>query len=210
MKKATYFVAYGASLVIGILLLIFSSQNLVIVVPATVKGVVIAGGIVFALAGAILLMASMRPLRDADGVPANRPWYETAMAIASIFWGVLLIVLSSTFTYTLAVTLGVSLVLAGLAQTMWIVDASRPYGAAGWWYVIPACVFGAGIVCVTLVNDYANLGQSNATASIVAGILLLAYGVNGYISLNRRNRVEKEVIDSVNEIAGKNKGGHAA
>lgn len=209
MKKATYFVSYVAALVIGVLLLVFSHQNLVSEIPSTLRGVVVAGGIMFTVAGAIMLMYSMRPKYDAEGVPANRPWYQTAMSIATIFWGILLITLSGTFTYTLAVTLGVSLVLAGLAQIIWIVDNSRPYGAAGWWYVIPACVIGAGIIDVTLVNDYANLGQSNATASIVSGILLLALGVNGFISLNRRDRIEKDVEKSVNEIHDENKN-HAA
>lgn len=209
MKKTTYLIVYLAALVIGLLLLIFSQQALTVDVPSSLRGVVIAGGIVFIVAGAATLLLSMRPKVDAQGVPTNRPWYITALSISSIFWGVLMLTMSATFTYTLAVTLGISLILAGLGQVMWIVDSARPYGAPGWWYVIPLAVFGAGIVDITLINDYANIGQSSATASIVSGILLLCYAVNGFISLNRRKRIEKDVVESVNEIAAENKKGAA-
>lgn len=209
MKKATYLMVYLASLVLGLLLLIFSREPLTVEYSESLRGVVLAGGVVFALAGGICLLVSMRPKKDADGIPVNRPWYQTAMAISSIFWGVLLLCMSATFSYMLAVTSGISLILAGLAGVMWIVDAAQPYGASGWWYIVPIAVFGAGIVDITLVNDYTNFAQSSSTAAIVSGILLLCFSVNGLFSLNRRKRVEKEVIDSVNEIAEENKKGAA-
>lgn len=209
MKKTTYFLVYAATLVIGVLLLIFSQEPLTSVVPTALRGVMVTIGIVSTAAGVICLLLSMRRKRDADGVPASRPWYMTAMSICAIFWGILLICMPATFTGILPITLGVTLIIAGLAQGMWIIGASRPYGASGWWYVVPFCVIGAGIVDITLVNDYSNMAQSGSTACVLSGILLLCYGVNGFISLNRRKRIEKEVADSVNEINGKDKGSAA-
>lgn len=205
MKKATYFIVYLAALVIGILLLIGNQAPMEETIPASMRGIVIASGIVFIFGGAVNLVYSMRPKYDAEGVMVSRPWYLTVMAIAALFWGILLVCLSGSFTYNFAVTSGVSLILAGLASVMWIVGARRPYGAAGWWYIAPLCTIGAGIIDITLINDYANLAQSSSTAAILSGILLLCLGVNGFISLNSRKRVEESVIESVNKIHDKDK-----
>lgn len=206
MKRAIYSITYLAGLVIGLLFLIFSRDPLLYsgdAVSPVIKGLVIAGGITFCFAGIATLLMSLKIKKDANGVIENRPWYITAMGIASTFWGILTLCMAPVFAHNLAVTLGVSLVLAGLTQTMWTVDASRPYGAAGWWYVVAAAVFGGGIVDITLINDYSNFAQSSSTAAIVSGILLLCFGIVGLLSAGRRKRVETEVIESVNRISGK-------
>lgn len=205
MKKLTYFLVYLATLAIGVLLLAFNRDALSAEVPETLRGLVIAGGILFLVGGAVGMIASFKPKRDAEGVLENRPWYLTVMWIGSIFWGVLTLVFSPLFTAQMAATLGVDLIIAAFAQTMWIAEAAKPYGAVGWWYTIPFCVLGAGIVDITLINDYANIAQSSSTACIVSGILLLAYGANGILSINRRKRIEKKMIESVNEIAKENR-----
>lgn len=193
MKKATYSIVYAATLVIGVLLLIYSQEPLTRPEPLTLRNVIIASGIVYIAIGIINFIFSLRMKDSAYGPVRTRPWYLTAMSIASVFWGILMVSLSASMTATLAITLGVSLIIAAFAQAMWIAGTTRTSGVSGWWYVIPACVLGAGIVDITLVNDNARLGQSSSTACIISGILLLCYSVNGFISLrNLRHKREKE------------------
>lgn len=193
MKKATYFIVYTATLVIGVLLLIFSQEPMTRTDPVSLRTVVIASGIVYIAIGIISFLFSLRKKETPEGVIKTRPWYLTAMSIAAIFWGILIIVMSRPMTTTLAVTLGISLIIASFAQVIWIAGTTHTSGVSGWWYIIPFCVLGAGIIDITLVNDYANAGKSSSVACILSGILLLCYSLNGFISLkNLKRRHEKE------------------
>lgn len=183
MRKATYSIVYAATLILGVLLLIFSREPLTTLSPVSLRATVMAAGIVFIVIGIINFIFSLRKKATKYGVVKTRPWYVTAMAIAALFWGVLMIAMSRAFTTTLAVTLGVSLILAAIAQIIWIASTTRTSGVSGWWFVVPFCVLGAGIVDITLVNDFDNIDQSSSTACIVSGILLLCYAVNGFVSL---------------------------
>ncbi len=202
MKKATYFIVSAATLAMGILLLIFSRDPLYIDgISQTLHGITIAEGVLFCLGGLVGLLYSFRPKYDAEGVMTNRPWYHSMMSIAAIFWGILLLVFNQLFTYNFYGSIGVSLILAGICQAIWISTAARPYGAAGWWYVVPFAAVAAGICDLTLSGDAASLASANSISCIVSGIVLILYGVNGFMTLNRRKRVQTEVTESVNKIA---------
>jgi hypothetical protein len=202
MKKATYFIVYAATLAIGVLLLIFSQEPLTRPEPLTLRSIVIAAGIVYIAIGVINFLFSLRKKETPYGTVKTRPWYLTAMSIAAVFWGILMLAMSTPMTTTLAVTLGVSLIIAAFAQAMWIAGATHTSGVSGWWYVVPVCVLGAGIIDITLVNDYARLGQSSSTACVLSGILLLCYSVNGFISLrNLIHRREKAIEKALREVS---------
>ena len=211
MKKATYFIVYTATLVIGVLLLIFSQEPMTRTDPVSLGTVVIASGIVYIAIGIISFLFSLRKKETPEGVIKTRPWYLTAMSIAAIFWGILIIVMSRPMTTTLAVTLGISLIIASFAQVIWIAGTTHTSGVSGWWYIIPFCVLGAGIIDITLVNDYANAGKSSSVACILSGILLLCYSLNGFISLkNLKRRHEKEKARLLKETtSGKLSGSEA-
>lgn len=211
MKKATYFIVYTATLVIGVLLLIFSQEPMTRTDPVSLRTVVIASGIVYIAIGIISFLFSLRKKETPEGVIKTRPWYLTAMSIAAIFWGSLIIVMSRPMTTTLAVTLGISLIIASFAQVIWIAGTTHTSGVSGWWYIIPFCVLGAGIIDITLVNDYANTGKSSSVACILSGILLLCYSLNGFISLkNLKRRHEKEKARLLKEsTSGKLSGSEA-
>lgn len=211
MKKATYFIVYTATLVIGVLLLIFSQEPMTRTDPVSLRTVVIASGIVYIAIGIISFLFSLRKKETPEGVIKTRPWYLTAMSIAAIFWGILIIVMSRPMTTTLAVTLGISLIIASFAQVIWIAGTTHTSGVSGWWYIIPFCVLVAGIIDITLVNDYANTGKSSSVACILSGILLLCYSLNGFISLkNLKRRHEKEKARLLKETtSGKLSGSEA-
>ena len=179
--------------------------------PVSLRTVVIASGIVYIAIGIISFLFSLRKKETPEGVIKTRPWYLTAMSIAAIFWGILIIVMSRPMTTTLAVTLGISLIIASFAQVIWIAGTTHTSGVSGWWYIIPFCVLGAGIIDITLVNDYANAGKSSSVACILSGILLLCYSLNGFISLkNLKRRHEKEKARLLKETtSGKLSGSEA-
>lgn len=211
MKKATYFIVYTATLVIGVLLLIFSQEPMTRTDPVSLRTVVIASGIVYIAIGIISFLFSLRKKETPEGVIKTRPWYLTAMSIAAIFWGILIIVMSRPMTTTLAVTLGISLIIASFAQVIWIAGTTHTSGVSGWWYIIPFCVLGAGIIDITLVNDYANAGKSSSVACILSGILLLCYSLNGFISLkNLKRRHEKEKARLLKETTSEKLSGSEA
>lgn len=205
MKKATYFIVYAATLAIGVLLLIFSQEPLTRPEPLALRNIVIAAGIVYIAIGVVNFLFSLRKKETPYGTVKTRPWYLTAMSIAAVFWGILMLAMSTPMTTTLAVTLGVSLIIAAFAQSMWIAGATHTSGVSGWWYVVPVCVLGAGIIDITLVNDYARMGQSSSTACVLSGILLLCYSVNGFISLrNLIHRREKARQRALREVTAEN------
>lgn len=211
MKKATYFIVYTATLVIGVLLLIFSQEPMTRTDPVSLRTVVIASGIVYIAIGIISFLFSLRKKETPEGIIKTRPWYLTAMSIAAIFWGILIVVMSRPMTTTLAITLGISLIIASFAQVIWIAGTTHTSGVSGWWYIIPFCALGAGIIDITLVNDYANTGKSSSVACILSGILLLCYSLNGFISLkNLKRRHEKEKARLLKETtSGKLSGSEA-
>lgn len=199
MKKVTFLITYIAALVIGVLFLVFAGEADAPIVNGTIHGMMIAVGIILIIPGFVALIKSMKPRRDPNGVIKTIPWYITACSIASLAWGIMLLCIPSLSDY-LSITLGITLIIAALGQVIFIVLASRPYGASLAWYIVPLCVLCTGIIDITLINDYANRGDSNTTACILSGILLLLWAANGLLSLNYRKRSAQQVEGDVRTI----------
>lgn len=195
MKKIAFLLTYIAALVIGVLFLIFSPQATATEASGCIRGLMTAVGIILIIPGFVSLIKSMVPQRDANGVIKTLPWYITACSIASLAWGIMILCIPSMDNY-LSITLGITLIVAALGQVIFIVQASRPYGASLAWYVIPLCVLGVGIVDMCLVNDYQSASIGNGTAAIITGIALLFWAANGLLSLNYKRRSQREVIDT--------------
>ena len=194
MKKAIYFIAYLAAAILGILLLIFNRDALSLpeTVPATLRGIVLVSGIVLVFPGLLLLLSSFRQRKDENGAPVVRPWYSTLTALVCLIWGITCICAPGFLTEYLAVTIGITLIIAGFGQIVLIVNAARPYSAAPWWYAVPFCVACVGVISILLIYDTDSLDRSASTAAVVAGISLVVYCVNGIVSLGRRKRIAAE------------------
>lgn len=184
MKKSSYLLASIAAIVIGVLLLIFNHQAYE-VNESVLKGVVLATGIIFTVPGFVLLIASFKPKRDADGNIEPKPWYVTAVAIATLTWGIFMICMPAGFLGNLNVTLGVSLVIAGLAQMMWFAVNKIVFRSGALIYALPVIAVGAGIIVCTLPNDYSAAGQSGAVGCIVSGIVAVLWGLNTFFALKK-------------------------
>lgn len=200
MRKIIYAITYLAALAIGIGMLVFNHQAMETSQPM-LRWVIIAAGIVFIIPGLFLLIASLRPRRDANGVIISRPWFSTGMGIISLIWGILMLCMPTGFLGNLNITLGGSLIIASLAQIVWIVKGRRVNGAPIWLYIIPLLTLASGIWVILLKTDFQNPGQEHTLGSIIAGASFILWAINGFMSLPRRKKTASDIEKEARRLA---------
>lgn len=183
MRKLIYFITYLAALALGVTLLIFNHQALEDERPV-LHIAMIAAGVIFVVPGIVLLLASLRGGSAKGG--NRRPVLSTILGIASLVWGVLILVMPDGLLGRLNITLGVSLFIAAFAQIVWIVRGRRANGAPVWIYLLPLAVAVAGVAVIMLPIDWENPGAESRTGCIVSGIAFTLWAINGFLSLSRR------------------------
>lgn len=183
MRKLIYFITYLAALALGVTLLIFNHQTLEDERPV-LHIAMIAAGVIFVVPGIVLLLASLRGGSAKGG--NRRPVLSTILGVASLVWGVLILVMPDGLLGRLNITLGVSLFIAAFAQIVWIVRGRRANGAPVWIYLLPLAVAVAGVAVIMLPTDWENPGAESRTGCIVSGIAFTLWAINGFLSLSRR------------------------
>lgn len=183
MRKLIYFITYLAALALGVTLLIFNHQTLEDERPV-LHIAMIAAGVIFVVPGIVLLLASLRAGSAKGG--NRRPVLSTILGVASLVWGVLILVMPDGLLGRLNITLGVSLFIAAFAQIVWIVRGRRANGAPLWIYLLPLAVAVAGVAVIMLPTDWENPGAESRTGCIVSGIAFTLWAINGFLSLSRR------------------------
>lgn len=183
MRKLIYFITYLAALALGVTLLIFNHQTLEDERPV-LHIAMIAAGVIFVVPGIVLLLASLRAGSAKGG--NRRPMLSTILGVASLVWGVLILVMPDGLLGRLNITLGVSLFIAAFAQIVWIVRGRRASGAPVWIYLLPLAVAVAGVAVIMLPIDWENPGAESRTGCIVSGIAFTLWAINGFLSLSRR------------------------
>lgn len=181
MKKPTSLITYLAALVIGIILLVFKEQ------AGLFKGLVIAMGVLITVPSAIMFIGSFFGKKSPDGQITYSSWTSVIVAAAGLVLGIWMLVMPSFFVGATIYTLGVVLILCGAAQIVLVYNASRPYGANAWWYIVPFLVIAGGFIIIFLGPT-----TIDTWATITTGILLIVYAVNGIGALGREVRVERE------------------
>lgn len=183
MRKLIYFITYLAALALGVTLLIFNHQTLEDERPV-LHIAMIAAGVIFVVPGIVLLLASLRGGSAKGG--NRRPVLSTILGIASLVWGVLILVMPDGLLGRLNITLGISLFIAAFAQIVWIVRGRRANGAPVWIYLLPLAVAVAGVAVIMLPIDWENPGAESRTGCIISGIAFTLWAINGFLSLSRR------------------------
>ena len=183
MRKLIYFITYLAALALGVTLLIFNHQTLEDERPV-LHIAMIAAGVIFVVPGIVLLLASLRGGSAKGG--NRRPMLSTILGVASLVWGVLILVMPAGLLGRRNITLGVSLFIAAFAQIVWIVRGRRANGAPVWIYLLPLAVAVAGVAVIMLPIDWENPGAESRTGCIVSGIAFTLWAINGFLSLSRR------------------------
>ena len=183
MKKQSSFITYISALVIGILLLCFHEKT------GLFEGIVIAMGVLITIPSALMLISSFVSKPNPEGVKQFPTWSTIVVAMAGLVLGIWMLVMPTFFINVTIYTLGVVLILVGIAQIVFISNASKPYGGAYiWWYAVPVLVIAGGFIICFLGPKV--LDQA---ATIVTGILLIVYAVNGVGSLGREAKEKKDL-----------------
>lgn len=185
MKKFILYITYSAAFILGILLLIFSQQALSIATPTIINILIIIIGVIFLIPGIGLLLASMRQKHDENGNPINRNWIIVLIAAIALIWGILSVSMTGILVKILPITLGITLIIAGIVQIIWMATTPKKFKQKFWWYIFPIVVIGVGLVCIIVVNSMEVIGKASALACIIAGLSLIVFSIGGYLSLKR-------------------------
>lgn len=198
MRRFLYFLVYLATAVAGIVLLIFNSQAAQEVRPV-LHPLAIGTGVIFVIPGIYFLISSMRPKRDAAGFIISRPILSTAMGVVSLIWGILILCMPNGVFGSFNITLGVSIIIAGLTQLKWIITNRHRNSTSVWGYIIPILAVAIGVFLLLIQTDFQNPKQDLIVGCIISGITLIACAVNGFFSLRRRT--EKLETNETNETS---------
>ncbi len=181
MKNAPYFVTYICLLIIGVLLIAFhATTNLFEIM-------VVAIGVVLLIPSIITLFAGFNGKKMPDGTRQRRPWYLAASAIAGLVGGTLLVVMPGFFAAYIIYTLAILLIVVGIIQILYLSGEGRDIGGmpAGW-YTMPWLTVIAGIVILIVGPE-----RLAALITIITGIVLTLYGINGLLSAAAHSRMAK-------------------
>ncbi len=199
MKKAVYFICYLLAVLVGICLLIFNheasatDQN-------TLHYVFIALGVVFILPGIFILLGSMHQKKDENGNIIQKPIASTITGIISLVWGVLILIMPSGIFGSLNITLGISLIIISLAQIVWIAKGKEKNSTPFWLFIIPVLVIAAGVAVLVLKKDFQDPGKEMEIGCIISGIVLLFWGMNGFLSLPNRTKTMADIEEEKKKL----------
>lgn len=201
MKTKPYLLTYLSTLIAGILLLVFTGQTDIF------RWIVIIIGILLAVPSLWLIISSSMGRRGiakpkaADigqdveqdveqAASRGRSIFVTICGICGLVFGVILLCMSNFFAHYIVYTLGVLLIICGLAQIVYMAAISALMGINRWFYLMPWLTLIAGVVVIFL--------GPNGVGSIItwlAGVLLVAYSFNGFVQMavsGRQKRLKRK------------------
>ena len=182
MKGRTYLFSYLSALVIGILLLVFHESS------GLFEGVVIAMGILIIIPSAIMLIAGF--LRK---VTTASKWYGVIASVAGLVFGIWMLCMPSFFINASIYTLGILLILAGVAGILFVINAARPASVNYLWMIVPVLAVAGGLIIMFL-----GPATMQKAAALVSGVVLIVYAVNGFASLAREGKAARIVANDLN------------
>lgn len=182
-SNRAYLWTYVFTLIIGILLLVFTGRtnlfNIIVVII----------GVLFILPSVTVLFMGFSGRRAADGSRASRPWYVALTAIGGLVFGVLLVVMPGFFVRYLIYTLAVILILEGIAQITNISALGIDVGGLpNSWYIMPWLTVAGGVAMIIIGPER----LANA-ATVVTGVLMVLYSVNGLMSAGAHRSARKRI-----------------
>lgn len=174
MSKS-YLYTYILTLIGGIALIVLhGSVNLF-------EAIVIIIGILFLVPGLITLIKVLFPSKTAKATGSNPGGAAAVLASAASIFGILLIVQPHLFTNFLVYAFGILLILCGIGQLMNFGPSMKELSFPWYFMATPILCIGIGAVIIVL-------GAENimSVLSLVTGIVLTVYGINGLIGYTDR------------------------
>lgn len=175
-------ITYVAALVVGILLLVFCHE------PSLSKSIVIAIGILFIVPGILTIISSLTTVKIVNGVKKGHPYVLTAVGVVALALGLWMVFAPSFFISISVYTLGIALIVCGIASIFFVIEASRPFGAFVGWYILPVLTILAGcVIC------FAGPATTITFAAIFTGCFLICYAAGGLAGIGRVAKFDKQV-----------------
>ncbi len=183
-NNRNYIWTYLFTLIIGVLLLVFTGRtNLFNIIVMVI-------GALFVIPSVIMLFLGFAGKKEPDGTRQSRPWYVAVTAIGGLILGVLLLVMPGFFTKHLLYTLAVILILEGIAQIINLTGMGSDVGGtpAGW-FIMPWLTVAAGVTVIIIGPE-----RIADAITIITGIVMVLYSVNGLMGVSSHHVVKKRMV----------------
>lgn len=185
MKKVIYFICYVIATLIGVSLLIFNYETLDRD-QSMLRYTMVAAGVIFIIPAIIQLISSLIPKKDEHGNILPKKWYTTVVAILALLWGIYILLFPLGYNNEFNYTLGISLILIGFAQAAWIIRTSESTFLR---FIVPVVAVVLGVLIFTIFNHTPDAGKSAQIGAILSGIMIVIWGINGFLSLRSKRVV---------------------
>ncbi len=185
MKAKPYLLTYIFALLSGVLLLVFTGNTNLF------KGMVIVIGLLLGVSSLALVIDGLIAYRNPK---ASRVWNPRNMVlagIAGIIVSVALLCMPSFFASYIVYTIGILLIILGLLQIVYASVLAAIAGINRWLYLIPWLTLIAGIVVICVGPQFLE-----NVVTILAGIFMIIYAVNGFVQMkDNRRRISRRILE---------------
>lgn len=190
MKERTFLITYLSSFIIGILLLLFYNSARIFETIIMIVGFLI---LIPSLGAGISIFLPSK--RGVKGLVGFESWVVLLSSIAGAIFGLLLLCMPDFFTSYLIYTFGIILILCGVIQLSRLATALKVYAISTWYLFIPIVTIIAGIVIIILGPE-----KIQHLVTIITGVFLLCYSVNGFVGwFDNRRRARASIHISNHE-----------
>lgn len=181
MKSKPYLLMFFFALIGGIVLLAFAHN------PGIGKSVVMAIGVLSVIASAYtLLLAAFSRNRQGNATKEDEAaTVKTSLlipAVAGLVFGLILVCMPEFFSRFLVYTYGVLFLICGFTQLMFITSKMGTYHISKGFMIVPLLIVGAGILLLVFWHNQ----EPDSTMTLVTGIVLICFGVNGFAGAAHR------------------------
>lgn len=177
-------VTYICALVLGVLLLVFCNS------AQLFNWIVMAVGIALIVPCLINLVSVFFPARKEGESKMERSldWTFAIGGIGGLIFGVILLIFPGFFARYIIYTLAVVLILCGIYQLSAVGNAIKVFGLNPWLLAVPVLTLIGGVVIIFLGPE-----KIQTAATIITGILLTLYAINGLIGFSSRVSHQKKL-----------------
>ncbi len=178
-----YLWTYAVTLVIGVLLLVFTGRTNLFEI------IVIIIGALFILPSLVLLFVGLQGRKDAEGRRQSLPWYMGVTAVGGLIFGILLVCMPGFFASYLIYTMSILLILVGVGQIVNLSAESNDVGGmSGVWYIMPWLTIAGGVAMIIIGPE-----RIADAVTIITGVLMVLYSLNGFLGAGAHHSAKKRI-----------------
>lgn len=167
MKTRSTTIVNLLALMVGLVLLLLHNQ------VDLIKYLVILLGVVIIVPTSWLIIRFI--MERLDHTPGSLSWPLMIPLAAGLTFGILLVSMPDFFEKYMLYTFAILMIVWGAGELVFTIMATK-YGASKWWVLIPVVGIATGIVVLVL-----GMERVSDVLTLLTGIVLMCYGVNGLL-----------------------------